>query len=151
MQINVKETSNKEIDLLDRLLKVWKKNILPESIENLNKPIESLDNYEDILKWFIRMIAFIKNIQRSMEKKIKEEIKTESKTLDLNRWRTEYIGLENLKAMFQKSADLNKKIFSLYRYEPELLDNQEFMDKLEKEYKEHIINYVEFMNRTLKK
>ena len=52
--------------------------------------------------------------------------------------------------MFQKSADLKIKILSLYRYEPELLDDQEYMDKLEKEYKEHIINYVEFMDRTLK-
>ena len=31
------------------------------------------------------MIAFIKNIQRTMEKKIKEEIETESKTLDLDK------------------------------------------------------------------
>jgi hypothetical protein len=150
MQMNVKKTSNKDIELLDRLFKVWEKNILPRSIELSNKPIESLDDYGDTIKWFIRMIAFIKNYQRSMEKKIKEELETESKTLDLDRIRAEYIGLESLKVIFQKSADLKTKIFSLYRYEPELLDDQEFMDNLRQEYLEHMNNYAEFMDRTLK-
>ncbi len=143
-------TPKRDYELLDKLINIFENNILPKSIETLDKPIESLYDYEDILKWFIRMVAFIKNIQRTIEKKIKEEMDTESKTLNLDILRADYMDLEDIKAIFQKSADLYNKIVSMDRYEPELASDREYMDKLEQEYLEHVNNYIEFMDRTLK-
>lgn len=143
MPIKRIEELDKQLELVENVTNKGIKTITQQYEKIKNKPIENLDDFQELMKLNYTIIRYIKSLQ----KVIRERIKLLDDDWKKSNWKTLYLELEENKAMFTKSMELLNKKFELYKYEPEKLAEAAVQEELNLEFVEQIKNWVEQINK----
>lgn len=112
-----------------------------------NRPIESLNDLESILKFMIQNINHFKRQQYCIIKLI-EDLKTKGTDEgQLKIWKSLFIRIASYQAMYSQSVEILTECIDLHRYEPELLDDPIKKADLNKRYHSHIDDWIKFITK----
>lgn len=134
---------DEQLELVENIADNGMKTVTRQYEKIKNKPIENLEDYQNLMRLNYSIIRYIKSLQRVMRKRI-ELLDDKSKK---SNWRSICLELEEIRTMFINTMELLNKKFELYKYEPEKLADKTVQEELNQEFVEQINKWVEQINK----